>query len=99
MIRSENAPKMRSSDRILVLEKMEDKPTLNSMGITDNRLFSGENRIHAIMDSENCWWSIKYDHGLVPQPLRQSFTNFTKLMNFVTGYFERRNIRIKEVLD
>ena len=97
--RADNLVKNRSSDRILVLSKIEGLPSLTSKGLVDDRLFNGGNRLHAIMDPEYGFWSVRYDEGLVPQPLQQRWTSFTRLFDFVSGYFKRRNIEIKEIID
>lgn len=91
--------KLRKSDRILVLEKIEGKNTINSTGLVENRLFTGENELHAIMDEQSCLWSLKYKMGSPPEPLKQRFTSFRALYKFAEDYFLKRNIRIKEVLD
>lgn len=94
--------KLRSPDRILKLEIIDGKKPLNSMGIVDPRLFKeGDdgNRLHAIMDTETCLWSMKYDKGAVPPPLMCKFTGFKALKKFADDYFYKRNIRITEIKD
>lgn len=91
--------KMKNSDRIIVLEKVEGKDTLNTKGMVDNRLFSGENKLHAKMDATNCQWFLQYDSGLIPAPLQGRFTSFDKLKAHVESYFNRRNVKIKQVID
>jgi hypothetical protein len=95
-----NQVKMVSNDRVLILEKDPNKSsTLNGAGLIDNRLFKGTNRLHAIRDPQVGMWTLKYDAGLVPEPMRQHFTTWAKLYEFVTQYFIRRNIIVKEVQD
>lgn len=89
--------KNQSTDRIISLVKVEGKNTLSDMGLIDNRLFSGGNTLHAVMEP-NGLWILKYDSGSLPEPLRQQFTNFTILMKFLRQYFHKRNIEIKEVI-
>lgn len=91
--------KMRNTDRVIVLEKMEGKDTLNTKGLVDNRLFTGENKLHAVMNPENCQWSLRYDSGILPRSLSGNWTSFSKLREFVEGYFNKRNINVKEILD
>lgn len=91
--------KMRNTDRVIVLEKMEGKDTLNTQGLVDNRLFTGDNRLHAIMDPQNSQWSLRYDSGILPKSLAGKWTSFSKLKEFLTGYFYKRNINIKEIID
>lgn len=91
--------KMRNTDRIIVLEKMEGKDTLSTKGMVDNRLFTGENKLHAVMDPQNCQWSLRYDSGILPGTLAGKWTSFSKLQEFVTSYFYRRNINVKQIID
>lgn len=91
--------KMRNSDRVFVLEKMEGLDTKSSKGMVDNRLFTGENRLHAKMDPHNCQWYMQYDSGVIPQSLSGRFTSFDKLKAHVEQYYNRRNIKIKQIID
>jgi hypothetical protein len=90
--------KMKSSDRIIILEPQEGGAK-NTKGMIDNRLFTGENTLHAKMDPQNSQWFLQYDSGLVPEPLRGRFTSFPKLKEFVTSYFNRRNINVKQIIE
>jgi|SRR5882724_7879684 len=91
--------KMRSQDRVLVLEVIDGKKTLSSAGMVDSGLFSGKNKLHAIQDPSSTMWYFKYDMGIVPPILKGQFTSFKALKKFADVYYERRNMRIKEVLD
>lgn len=91
--------KMRAADRVLTLEMIDGKKTLSSTGLTDPRLFSGENKLHAIMDPETCLWALKYEMGGVPPVLKCQFTSFKALLKFAEQYYYTRNIRIKEIKD
>jgi hypothetical protein len=87
----------RSNDRILELViRDKDKPK-NSIGLVDNRLFSGGNRLHAVQDAG--LWYLKYDKGKIPAVLEQKFTTFSALLRCTKNYFDQRNIDIKEVVD
>lgn len=90
--------KMRSTDRILVLKPPEGKVARGVDGLPDKRLFNGENRLHAVQ-LPNGMWVLKFDHGSLPQPLKQTFTRFNILVDFVRAYYAKRNIEIKEVID
>lgn len=96
---SDSKSKMRSTDRILSLAPKEGATAKNTGGAVDNRLFTGANKVRAIMDGETTLWHLKYDKGITPEPLKQQFTSFSKLYNHARVYFENRNIEIKEVLD
>lgn len=89
--------KMHSNDRILVLEVLEGKTAKDVTGMIDTRLFKGGNNLHAVMDERTNLWSLRYEAGLVPEPLRQQFTTFNKLLDFCKKYFLTRNLIIKEV--
>jgi hypothetical protein len=94
-------PNSRSDDRIFVLtaidgQKMKDP---RGFGITDSRLFTGENKIHAKKDPETCLWFLKYEYGVVPEPLKCQFTTFSAAKKFTEAYYATRNLKITEVID
>jgi hypothetical protein len=91
--------KLASSDRVLVLEVIDGQKPLSSTGLVDPRLFTGENKLHAIKDTQTCLWHLKYDQGIVPPPLKGQYTGFNQLKKFCEDYFQKRNMRIKEVID
>lgn len=91
--------KLRSSDRIVVLEPMDGKKSLNTSGLVDTRLFTGRNQLHIIMDPQTCLWSFKYESGILPDPLKQRFTSFRNIYDYAVEYFRKRNIKIVEVID
>lgn len=91
--------KMRSPDRILVLKVVEGKKPLNTLGTQDPRLFNGENKLHAVMDTQSTLWRLKYDQGIVPPPLKGLFTSFKAILQHAQEYYSKRNIEIVEVKD
>ena len=91
--------KMRSKDRVLVLNVMDDKKPKSSTGMVDTSLFTGGNKLHAKMEDDTCLWYLKYDNGILPQPLKVKFTSFPQLKRHAEEYFKNRNIEIKEVID
>lgn len=97
--RETNLTKNTSPDRILVLKPEEGKDTLTSKGTVDNRLFTGDNKLHARMDPEYGHWYIQYEKGNPPPSLQQRWTSFTKLYNHISEYYKRRNIQIVEIID
>lgn len=94
-----NQIKMISNDRVFVLKLIEGTKPLSTTGTPDKRLFTGENRLHAIRDPQTSFWSVRYDSGIVPKPLEQSFTTFQKCRDFVTAYFKRRNIDVTDIVE
>lgn len=98
-IESRRKAKMNSDDRIFVLKPMEGKPTLSSSGMVDNRLFTGENKLHAIYDYQRGTWTIKFDLGGPPEALKnQRFTHFSDLLAFVKKYYKSRNVDVVEAV-
>jgi hypothetical protein len=94
-----NTDKMRTTDRVLILNLKEGASAKDSLGNFDKRLFTDENRLHCKMDFQNCLWSFNYEQGGIPEPLKQSFTSFNAAYKHAKEYFSRRNIEITEVLD
>lgn len=91
--------KMHSNERGLVLKTVEGKYTKNNSGLTDSRLFTGDNKLLAIFDPNIRLWYLRYEVGLIPMALRQNFTSFNTLIKYVKAYFLKRNIEVKEVED
>lgn len=88
-----------TSTRTIKLKVIDGKKPLNTTGLVDSRLFSGENHLIAKMNPETCHWALFYENGVLPQPLRQTWTSFRIMRTFLDGYFQRRNIEIKEVIN
>lgn len=97
-IQDQSSSKMRKPRRVFVLEPIDGKPETTG-GMVDKRLFTGENNLNAILDEQSMLWSLKYDKGITPDALKERFTTFKKVKEHVEGYFKRRNIRIKEIID
>lgn len=92
--------KMRSPDRIFKLEVIDGTKPRSAMGTVDPSLFKEDgNRLHVIMDLETSLWGFKYDRGFIPQALAGKYTGFKQAKEDAARYFEKRNIRITEVLD
>ena len=99
MINLATSPKERKTDRILVIKPIEGKSTLSSTGLVDPRLFTGENKLHAIMDTRNTLWYLKLDSGGLAEPLKQRFKTFDSLLSYTKRYFDKRNLQITEIID
>ena len=97
--RETNLVKNRSYDRVITLEKIPGLNTIGSTGLIDNTLFSGDNRLRAIIDKRTMLWSLRQDHGLLPPPLKQQWTSFTGLMKYITDYYKKRNVNVTGVID
>src|SRR5438445_10985282 len=89
----------RSTDIIIDLKPREGEGTKNTSGITDNRLFTGENKLHAVMDTQNTLWTLRYEKGVTPEPFKGQWTSFSKILNFVKDYYAKRNIDVVGIID
>lgn len=87
----------RANDIIFKLKRTGD--VKDNRGLVDNRLFTGTNNLHGIMDTQTCLWHLKYEQGTIPPQLHTQFTSYKKMLAAVTSYFEKRNIEIVEILD
>lgn len=85
----------RKSDRKFVLEAMEnaDKTKL------DTRLVNGNNHLHAIKNPTMSMWSLKMEHGTLPEPLKSSFTSFEAARKHVEQYYLKRGVKVTEIID
>jgi len=86
----------RKSDRVFVLEKID--PNEKNWRI-DTRLIDGKNRLHAVKDFQLPLWNLKLDNGQLPEQLNSSFTSFTAAKKTVEAYFNKRGVKVTEVLD
>lgn len=91
------AEKMHTLDRIIVLRPMEGKHPTNSSGQIDKRLFSGDNKLHAVFDNQKGFWHMRYDNGSLPGALDVNFVELAPLLDFARSYFANRNIEIVEI--
>src|SRR5258708_264056 len=93
--------KMRGHDRVFVLKQIDEKAPVSSLGMTDKRLFTGENKLHAIRDEHSNWlWYFTYEHGQVPEYLRdRKYTKIELAQADAEKYFRDRNVKIEEVID
>lgn len=86
---------MRGNDRILVLEKIDKEK--KSTSLVDPKAVEGKNPLHVYIDQG--MWYFKYEHGLVPGPLRDRYTSFRLAKDAAEAYFINLNIRIADVID
>lgn len=92
------AKENRKTNIILVLKPIDGKAR-DVTGIIDRQLFTRDNNLNAIMDTQTCLWSLAYDKGTLPPVLRQKFTGFAPLMKTVKEYMKNRNVEVVEVID
>lgn len=94
-----NTDKMKSNHRELKLAPMPGQSTKDQSGMTDNRLFKGENKLYCTMDPQVSLWSFSYDKGQIPLPLQSRWTTFASALKTAKDYFNKRNIEITEIVD
>lgn len=87
------------TDRVFQLTPRPGEKTLTDTGLVDTRLFKGENKLHAVMDSPSCHWFMKYEKGGLPDPLKGRYTSFPKLVDAAKQYFASRGVDISEIID
>ena len=88
---------LRSTDRILVLEKVNVKD--KDIGLFDPQVFEGKNNLHLVMDPTTCMWTFKYERGVVPPVLKATFTSFKQAKEHAETYLASKNIKIVDVKD
>jgi hypothetical protein len=86
----------KSSDRTFSLRVIDGKKPISSVGLVDTRLFTGENKLHAIQ--ENGLWYLKYEQGGLQSALKQKWVSFNSMLNDVKTFYARRNIEVKEII-
>lgn len=86
--------KMRSRDRVLILEVIDETKPRTLHGLLDV-----SNKLHAIANEQTGLWCFKYDRGVLPEALKCQFTSFKAMRKFAEDYYTKRNLRIKEVID
>lgn len=91
-----NRSKMNGAVRTFSMKPIDGAPKAIS-GQIDRRLFSGENKLRAYL--ETGLWMFKYDEGMVPGALRQKYTSFNMAKKHAEDYFFRRNVEIKEIYE
>lgn len=87
-----------SDDRLIKISPMEGFNPESEAGLVDKRLFQGDNKLHATIDPQTSLWSLKYEKGGLPEPLKQKFTSYKKLMETVKHYFNKRKLKVTEEL-
>lgn len=91
--------KMHSTARGLVFQRRPGVSVKNTLGTTDNRLLTGEGTVVIYFDSIVSLWGFRYTHGVMPQPLQNKFTSFSKAKAFAEHYYGRRGLDIIEYKD
>lgn len=85
--------RMNTQDRVFSFRPKDSKKLKNDM--MDPRLIDGKNKLHAVQDAATCLWSLKYEHGQLPEALRDSrFTRFDTLQKAVEVYYGSRGYEV-----
>lgn len=90
---------LKSSKRVMTLEKIPGLENKTTASLIDRKLFEGETKLVAVLDDQFALWSVHYTDGILPEALKQRFTSFTKLYDYCSKYFKTRGIRIANVID
>lgn len=91
--------KMRATDRVIKLRPIDGEKVRDSAGMVDPGLWSGSNNLHAIQEEDTNLWYLKYENGGIPSPLKQKWTSFKDLMREVERYYQKRGLKVHEVID
>lgn len=91
--------KMKSDHRILNLRPVAGRVHKDAIGKLDNRLFNGENKLHAQLNHTSGMWRLNYDSGALPGGLQMMFTTFPELLDHVRVYFSKRNVEVTDIVD
>lgn len=83
----------------LVIKRIEGERPRSSTGLVDHRVFTGKVNIQAAMDPQSLLWSVRYPGSVPPQPLKQKFTKFSNLKDYLDQYFRKRGLYIAEVIE
>jgi len=88
-----------SDDRVFVFHTIEGMEKLAANGLVDQRLFNGENKLHAKKEPETGLWYLQYDKGGLPPVLKQKWTSMKAMKTAAIEYFRKRGLMITEVED
>lgn len=88
-----------SNDRVLYIRPVDGLKPKSVTGLVDPRLFTGENNLHLVMDTENCLWGFRYERGNIPGALNTKFTSVEKALEHAKSYLRDRNLEIYKIDD
>lgn len=79
---------------------IEGKTPITTQGMKDHRICRGGGLLFVMWDEQTRLWSMRYEEGALPPPLKQQrFTSFQLLHKFAIEYYKTRNIQIIETTD
>lgn len=84
--------------RTITFKLIDDKKPRSSTGISDPRLYQGDNKLLATR-GEDFLWYVKYEKGAIPPALNQKWTHYPRMVADIEAYFNTRNIAIKQIED
>ncbi|SRR5258706_15480527 len=91
-----------SNNKIIVLEKIPGEIyTRSEKGEKEYKYFLTDVPLHAVQDEATSLWTMRYNPPAKLPPALQGlqFTTFTMLRKYAEGYFKKRNIRIKDIVE
>ena len=60
----------------------------------------GDMDVNAIKNTQTNLWHLRYNApAATPTPLQVQFTNFNRLLDFVSEYYHKRNLKVKDIID
>lgn len=89
--------KMLPDRRVFTLKPIEGLKPLTSSGMVDPRLFTGESQLFAVYDPQKGVWFLRSDGGSLPGGLQGQFTEYGKLVEYITSYYLARNVSVKSM--
>lgn len=90
---------VRNDERTLVMQRIPGQNVLTNTGMIDNRIYKGETNMKIVRDPTTMMWNFKYEHGVLPEKLKCTFTSFREIIRFANDYFKKRNLEIVEIID
>lgn len=91
--------KVHTNIRELILKVKDGTKPISSIGLVDPRLFKRDNRLYAYLDPISLLWRVKYAMGGLPEELKQNWTKFSYLLDYIKVYYAKRNVEVSEVID
>lgn len=91
--------KLKKDDRVIELGQTPGKEALTSKSMADPGLLKGTNQLHAVMNPSFGYWTLRYERGDVPLPLKSKFTSFQLAKEAAERYFGNKGLEVIRVVD
>lgn len=90
------------NEKIIKLEQIPGKTAKDSTGVIDRSLFKDDetaNKLIAFQNPQTTLWTLRYERGALPEKLKNlQWTSIKNLMQDVTMYFAKRNIKVAGIV-